>query len=408
MGVGAPGHVEDFLLGRARLAVRDVLANRAGEEKGILEDDAHGGADFRRGEVTDVVAEDVHATGVGAVEAQEQVDERRLAAAGLAHERYLVAFRRGERDVRDDGLAFFVFEADVLEVEDGRAGGDVQRFCRIQVQGRFVRGSDRLDKRRIRRGLEVLLHDLVVVLRARDGALARIHDPREHGHRLLGHGDQLHEHDHVTQREVTAERAPEDDAVNAKERRGHRELTRGIHGVPPIRLRLRRIHDPAVVACKGRELARLRHEGLGHLHLADDLGETSVGHVDVLVFNLFELLPALGGERREPEIQREQDKQQEGKRPVVERRDDEHRDYLQDHREEVITKRLQELRDVHDRAVEPRDDRACYLVVVIALRQREQLREVARGEHLAQPRDHDIAKVPADIGDDASGGIGSK
>lgn len=115
------------------------------------------------------------------------------------------------------------------EIEIGDVGG--------------VSGGDQL---RVYRRLRGLLHDLEIVLGAGNGALADIHDPAHHEHRLLGHVHQLQEHDHVTDGEVALQGAPEDQPIDAQEDQRHGRATRGIHGMPPARLRLRRIHHCAV------------------------------------------------------------------------------------------------------------------------------------------------------------------
>ena len=139
--------------------------------------------------------------------------------------------------------------------------------------------------------------------------------------------------------------------------------------MPPAGLRLGGIDHGAVALGKVGELAGFAHEGLSHLDLADDLREAAVGDVDILVLDRLKLLPALRGERGKPHIDREEQREQDGQRPVIPGGNGQHREGLDDHREEVIGKGLHELRDISNRAVQPGDDRAGDLVIVIALRE---------------------------------------
>ena len=178
--------------------------------------------------------------------------------------------------------------------------------------------------------------------------------------------------------------------------------------MPPVGLRLGGIDHGAVTLSKVGELAGFAHEGLGHLDLADDLGEAAVGEVDIFVFDCLKLLPALRGQRGKPHVDRKEQREQDGQRPVIPRGNGQHREGLDDHREEVIGKGLHELRDIGNRAIQSGDDRAGDLVIVIALREGQQLGKVARGQNLAQARDHDIADVAADIAEEGIGGVGKK
>lgn len=105
---------------------------------------------------------------------------------------------------------------------------------------------------------------------------------------------------------MTFQRAPENDAVNAQEDKGHGHAADGVHGVPPARLRLGGVHDAAVELAKVVEFADLGHEGLGDLDLADDLSEAAIGLVDVGVLFALVLLPARGGQRSQPHVDGEE------------------------------------------------------------------------------------------------------
>ena len=82
--VGGLGGGDDLLVGRARLAVGDVVADRAGEQPGVLQHHAERAAHLVAGEVAVVDAVEEDAPGVDLVEAHEQVDDGGLARAGRA------------------------------------------------------------------------------------------------------------------------------------------------------------------------------------------------------------------------------------------------------------------------------------------------------------------------------------
>src|SRR5699024_10742510 len=104
----------------------------------------------------------------------------------------------------------------------------------------------------------------------------------------------------------------------------------------------------AVVLGKDIQLADFGDERLCHFHLADDLSKATISDIDVLVFDLLELQPALRGQRGQPHVDGEKNGQQNRQRPVIKSSDRQNCDDLNDHRKEIIGKRLQELGDEHD------------------------------------------------------------
>ena len=79
-------------------AIRDVLADRAREQRRILQHGRHPAAEPRRVELAHVAAADADAPFVRIVEAQQQVQHRRLAGSRLADERDDLAGRDPEID----------------------------------------------------------------------------------------------------------------------------------------------------------------------------------------------------------------------------------------------------------------------------------------------------------------------
>src|SRR5699024_12658308 len=96
------------------------------------------------------------------------------------------------------------------------------------------------------------------------------------------------------------------------------------------------------------QLADFVDERLCYFHLAVDLSKAAISDIDVFVFDLFELQPALRGQRGQPHVDGEKNCQQNCQRPVIKGRDGQNCDDLDDHRKEIIGKRLQELSNEHD------------------------------------------------------------
>ena len=163
-------------------------------------------------------------------------------------------------------------------------------------------GLGGIDKRLINGRFYFLFHDLEVFPGTANSALGRIDHPAHHEHWLLCHRDHLDEHDHVADREVAFERAPENDGVDTEEDHGHRQAAERVHRVPPARLRARGGDIAAVVLGKGIKLAHFSDERLRDFHLADDLGKAPIGDVDVFVFGLLKFQPAPRSQRGKPHI----------------------------------------------------------------------------------------------------------
>ena len=97
------------------MAVRDVLGNGALEQPRVLQHHAKLAAQVRAGKAPCVRAVQRNAASVHLVEAHEQVDEGRLAGAGLAHDGHLLAGSRHEAHVAHERLVRRVAKAHVLE-----------------------------------------------------------------------------------------------------------------------------------------------------------------------------------------------------------------------------------------------------------------------------------------------------
>lgn len=78
---GAP----EVVIAHMRRVRREVAAQRAGEERRVLRDEGHGAAQLREAEARDVEAVDAHAAAAELGEAEERVDDARLAGARAPH-----------------------------------------------------------------------------------------------------------------------------------------------------------------------------------------------------------------------------------------------------------------------------------------------------------------------------------
>ncbi len=113
---------QSSLVGRVRGAVAEVAGDRPAEQEGPLGDDPDEAPEVLLAEVADVDAVDRHRSPGHVVEARDQVDQGRLAAAGAAHDRGRLARtgREGDRP-QDRVLGTRVAELDVPELDHDRA-----------------------------------------------------------------------------------------------------------------------------------------------------------------------------------------------------------------------------------------------------------------------------------------------
>src|SRR5216684_2929270 len=104
VGMGELRRPHDLGLGRLRAAVADVFADRAVQQRGILRDHGDLRAQALLGDGGNVLPIDQDAAALEVEEAQQQVDQRRLAGAGAADQPDLLARPHGQREAVDDGI----------------------------------------------------------------------------------------------------------------------------------------------------------------------------------------------------------------------------------------------------------------------------------------------------------------
>ena len=116
--------VPELVVGRVLLAVAQVARDGAAEQERLLRDEADLAPEVVAVHVADVDAVDEHRAAGHVVEAGDEVDERRLAAARAADDRRGLARRGRERHAAQHGvLGARVAELDVAELDVAALAG---------------------------------------------------------------------------------------------------------------------------------------------------------------------------------------------------------------------------------------------------------------------------------------------
>ena len=144
MDVRRLGRLDHLLVRRIRPAVLQVFAHRAGEQPRVLQHHREIVAQFLAGVFLDIPAVHEDPSAVQFVVPEQQLDDGRLAGTSGTDDGDTAAWLRGEREVVDDGMPFFITEGDVVEFNAAFYCGLSRRFgCRAlrSVRG-FVRFLD--------------------------------------------------------------------------------------------------------------------------------------------------------------------------------------------------------------------------------------------------------------------------
>src|SRR5690606_24363209 len=144
--IGLARGLDHLFLGRVGPAVHDVLAYRAVQQRGVLGDHADGRAERILGDRGDVGAVDPDRAAFAVVEAQQQVDQGRLAGAGAADQADLFARAHVQVQALDHAALLAVVEGHVVEVDVAAHRADGLRA------GPVVHGSRQGD------GVDAVLH----------------------------------------------------------------------------------------------------------------------------------------------------------------------------------------------------------------------------------------------------------
>lgn len=105
----------DLLVRCVRFAHDDILADGTGLEPGVLQHHAVGRAQTAARQLADILAAHADTAAVHIVEAHEQIDDRRLAAAGRPDDGNTLAGLRGKIKMLDQVLLRDIGERDVLQ-----------------------------------------------------------------------------------------------------------------------------------------------------------------------------------------------------------------------------------------------------------------------------------------------------
>lgn len=115
--VRQPRRLLDLLIRCAQPSISDVVHDVAVEERRLLRYDAHFLPQALELDVSQLLVVDEDSTPGGLVEAEEEAEDCRFAAAGGTDDGDLLAGGDGEGDVLEDGAGGVVAEGDVFEAD---------------------------------------------------------------------------------------------------------------------------------------------------------------------------------------------------------------------------------------------------------------------------------------------------
>ena len=178
--VRGSGGSEDLVLGGRRVAVGDVLPDRAAEQPRVLQHHADVRPQLAARHRRDVAVVECDAAAVELVEPHDEVDERGLAGARRADDRHRRPRFSDEREIVDQRLGRVVGEPHMLELD---------------AAARLAGRRDPVDIGDLLLGVEQLEHPLG----RRDARLQHVHHRRRLGERLRELAGVLDERLHVTE-----------------------------------------------------------------------------------------------------------------------------------------------------------------------------------------------------------------
>ena len=257
--VGLRGHCGPKHLAKPRLglAVGDVLGYRAVEQKRLLVDHSGLAAQVQKPDFPHVGAIDLDRPAIRIVEPADQVDQRRLSHARLAHQPDHLAWGDVEVDAFQDGLARIVAEGHPLE---GHPPLQVFGRCRAGVLEGLRRGVDHLED----------------PVRARESAEHEVVEITGPSQRMVEHPEVADKGDegaqgHLSAKDLSAAEVPDEEHAPAHQEVRHREED---EPVPfPCNADRPQLLVPLVEAVA---LALLLSEGLHHPDSGDGLVQVRV------------------------------------------------------------------------------------------------------------------------------------
>ena len=158
---------DDVVQRSGRLGHRDVLANRAAEQKILLQDDTDLGAQMRQIELLQILAVDIYQARLRPIETLDQPGDCRLARAAAADDADNLAGLDGERDFLDRrGRRSRIVKGHTVELDvaaDGRGELAARRFGRrLHQLGEELQGQ----------------HRALIILHQGGGVDQRLHQPQ--------------------------------------------------------------------------------------------------------------------------------------------------------------------------------------------------------------------------------------
>ena len=195
---------DDLLLGRALLAVGDVVKDRAAEQPRFLQYHGVRRAQTVAGDIADIVSVDGDRARLRIVEAHEQIDDRRFAGTRRTDDRDHLAGCDIQRQIADDDAVLGVAEADMVKLDLTAGIGQNHGIFGIGLLGRLVQQTEHTLRRgtcRLQLGKDVChfvdgTGEAAAVLDKR-GNVAQRHAPEHIQHRA--------EHGNERQRQVVDE-----------------------------------------------------------------------------------------------------------------------------------------------------------------------------------------------------------
>ncbi|KPY99772.1 Transposase, family [Pseudomonas syringae pv. aptata] len=164
VGARLVNRIPELFISCVRIAIQQVLANRAVQQRGVLGDHADLRAQAFLGDFGNILAVDEDPPALHVVHAQQQVDQRRLARAGRSDQADLLTRSDVQVEVVNDPVAIAVMEIDAVEPD--AAVFDLQRQGAV-----FVIDGDGL-----RDTFQAVLHGADVL----EDAVDHPHDPAGH------------------------------------------------------------------------------------------------------------------------------------------------------------------------------------------------------------------------------------
>ena len=343
--LGPPRGFDHHLFGRVGAAVENVVPHGAVQQRGILRDHADIGAQRILRDFGDVLPVDQDAPALDVVEAQEQVDQRRLARAGAPHQADFLAGPDCQRQVLDHALLLPVVEADMVQ-NDLAVRND-----------KFLRAGLVLDEARQRDRCDAVLYGADILEQA--GHLP--HDPLRHAPQADDETDRRRDR---ADGHHLAEPKPYAEAGDCREAQRVQQVEQPVEG-----------RDHAELAVDGLEEVTHAFSGVGRFAagMAEQLDGLDVrvavdhaaGHHRPRIGLLFADPAELGNEvAQQRDVADEPDGERQRQPPVRRSHDDQHSGEIDD---DVV----QHVRELHDglahgerRLHQLGGDAACELVLV--------------------------------------------